>query len=220
MKRSHFQPESCLSLTTLLLFAGMLLIASCGKTVTETVPPTVDLKAYPLIGVIEFTGSPSDLGCDSTQKFMSRIQAAQPGVHLLELGSLEQVLYEVEHVDLDFRAIQSIGRKYGVTAVLSGHVSFSEMRPGFKISSGLNALSAQAMVDGKMSVKIWDAASGATEWTNSSWGSWSMGGVSLNSNGASSAGFKTPEEQRDKILMALIRALDHDLWPTYIKRRM
>jgi hypothetical protein len=205
----------------LFLLVLALLLSGCGKkTVTETVPPRVDLKAYPIIGVVEFVGTPVDLGRDSTQKFMSRMQSAQSGLRLLELGPLEQVLRAVGHSELDFQAVQAIGRKYGVAGVLSGTVSFSEMRPDIKVSPTLNSISAQAKIDGKMSAKLWDAASGATDWTNSSWGNWSMGGVSLSEAGVSGVRLNAPAEQRDKILMALIRALDRDFWPTYVKRKV
>jgi hypothetical protein len=203
-----------------LLLALTLAASGCGKTVSEKIPPRVNLQSYPVIGVVQFVGTPAELGPDSTQKFMSRMQAAQSGVRLLELGPLEQVLRTVGHSELDFQAVQAIGRKYGVAAVMSGTVSFSEMRPDIKVSPALDALSAQAKIDGRMSAKLWDTTNGATDWTNSSWGSWSMGGVSLRNTGSAGVSLKTPAEERDKILMALIRALDGDFWPKYIKRKV
>ncbi len=197
-----------------------LLFSGCGKTVTETVPPRVDLKVYPVIGVVEFVGTPAELGPDSTQKFMSRLQSAQRGVRLLELGPLDQVLRAVGHSELDFQAIRAIGREYGVDAVLSGTVSFSEVRPDIKVSPTLTSISAQAKIDAKMSARLWDAASGATDWTNSSWGNWPVGGITLSDNGPTRAVLSTPAEQRDKILMALINALDRDFRPTYVKRKL
>jgi hypothetical protein len=200
--------------------AAALILSGCGKTVTETVPPRVDLKVYPVIGVVEFVGTPAELGPDSTQKFMSRMQSAQRGVRLLELGPLDQVLRAVGHSQLDFQAVRAIGREFGVDAVLSGTVSFSDVRPDIKVSPTLTSISAQAKIDGKMNARLWDAASGATDWTNSSWGNWSVGGITLSETGPTKAGLSTPAEQRDKILMALIKALDRDFWPTHVKRKL
>jgi hypothetical protein len=205
----------------LIFFISFLTLAACSsKTVTETVPPRVDLKVFPVIGLVGFVGTPENLGQDSTQKFMSRMQASQAGLRLLELGSLEQVLGAVGHNALDHQAIKAIGRKYEVTAVFTGTVSFSEVRPDIKVSPSLTSISAQAKIDGRMSSKLWDTTNGATIWTNSSWGSWSVAGVSLTSMGASGVTLSTPAEQRDRILMELIRALDRDFWPTYVKRRV
>jgi hypothetical protein len=205
----------------LIFFISILSLAGCSsKTVTETVPPRVDLKNFPVIGMVGFVGTPDNLGQDSTQKFMSRVQASQTGLRLLELGPLEQVLGAIGHNELDHQAIKAIGRKYGVAAVFTGTVSFSEVRPDLKVSPNLTSLSAQAKIDGRMSSKLWDTANGATIWTNSSWGSWSVAGVSLTSMGATGVTLSTPAEQRDRILMELIRALDRDFWPTYVKKRV
>jgi hypothetical protein len=204
----------------LLLVAGLTLMA-CARTVTVTVPPRVDLDTLPTIGVIDFTAQPpGELTQEATQKFLGNLQAAQPGVRLLELGSREQVLREVGHTELDFQAIRAIGAHYGVAAVLSGTVELSEPRPDLKISPNLTSVTAQAKIDGKMSAKLWETAGGATVWTNSSWGNWAVGGVSIANGGAASAGFRHPREKRNEVLMALIKALNGDFWPTYEKRRV
>jgi hypothetical protein len=204
----------------LLLVAGLILMA-CARTVTVTVPPRVDLDTLPTIGVIDFAAQPpGELTQEATQKFLGNLQAAQPGVRLLELGSREQVLREVGHTELDFQAIRAIGAHYGVAAVLSGTVELSEPRPDLKISPNLTSVTAQAKIDGKMSAKLWETAGGATVWTNSSWGNWAVGGVSIANGGAASAGFRHPREKRNEVLMVLIKALNGDFWPTYEKRRV
>lgn len=204
----------------MLLVAGLTLLA-CARTVTVTVPPRVDLNTLPVIGVIDFAAQPpGELEHEATQKFLGNLQAAQPGVRLLELGSREEVLREVGRAELDFQAIRAIGANYGVAGVLSGTVELSEPRPDLKLSPNLTSVTTQAKIDGKMSAKLWETASGATVWTNSSWGNWSIGGVNITNGGAASAGFRHPREKRNEILMALIKALNGDFWPTYEKRRV
>jgi len=204
----------------MLLVASLVLLA-CTRTVTVTLPPRVDLNTVSTIGVIDFHAQPpGELGQEATQKFLGNLQAAQPGVRLLELGSREAVLREVGRAELDFQAVRDIGARYGVAAVLSGTVELSEPRPDFKVSPNLTSVTAQAKIDGKMSAKLWETASGATIWTNSSWGDWSVGGVSISNGGTASAGFRNPREKRNEVLMALIKALNGDFWPTYQKRRV
>jgi hypothetical protein len=222
--------STCLSLkrrrtarlnSPLLLLATALTLCGCAKTITVTVPPRVDLKAFPTIGLIEFDAQPpGELGPDATQMFLGNLQAAQPGVRVLELGSRDKVLHEVGMVDLDPLAIRAIGEKYGVAAVLSGSVELSEVQPGIKLSSDLSALKAEAKIGGKMSGKLWDSANGATIWTNSSWGSWPVARMSLTEGGAGSFSYRNPSEKRNQILMSLIKALNGDFWSTYETRKV
>lgn len=204
----------------LLALTVLALLSGCTKTVTVTIPPRVDLKAYPVIGVIDFNAQPPELGSNATQKFISHITSAQPGLRLLELGSRKQLLKEVGRSDLDLQAIKALGQKYGVTALLSGTVELSEPRSNVSIGSNLSSISAQTKIDGKMSAKLWETASGATAWSNSSWGNWKISGVSLSESGGLNAVVRTPQEEQNRILIELVRALDDDFWPTYERRKV
>jgi len=205
----------------LLLLATALTLCGCAKTITVTVPPRVDLKAFPTIGLIEFDAQPpGELGPDATQMFLGNLQAAQPGVPVLELGSRDKVLREVGMADLDSLAIRAIGEKYGVAAVLSGSVELSEVQTDTKLASDLSALTARVKIGGKMSGKLWDSANGATIWTNSSWGSWPVAKISLTEGGAGSFSYRDPSEKRNQMLMSLVKALNGDFWATYETRKV
>lgn len=204
----------------LLSLAALALLACSAKTITVTVPPRLTLTGYPAVGVLEFVSQQPALGEDATRKFIADLHAAQPGVRILELGNQERVLEEVGHNQLDYRAIRAIGAKFGVEALITGSVELAEPRPDLKLSTDLSAVSATAKVDGKMSGKLWETGSGASIWSNSSWGSWSVGGVRLGSNGRVQAGYHYPKEKQDQILLALIEALNGEFWPTYEKRRV
>jgi hypothetical protein len=205
----------------LLLLVTALTLCGCAKTITVTVPPRVDLKVFPTIGLIEFDAQPpGELGPDATQMFLGNLQAAQPGVAVLELGSRDKVLRDVGMANLDSLAVRAIGEKYGVAAVLSGSVELSEVQPDVKLSSDLSALTAQAKIGGKMSGKLWDTANGATIWTNSSWGSWPVAKISLTEGGVGSFSYRDLSEKRNQILMSLITALNGDFWSTYETRNV
>lgn len=205
----------------LLLLATALTLCGCARTITVTVPPQVDLKAFSTIGLVEFDAQPpGELGPDATQKFLGNLQAAQPGVRVLELGSREKVLREVGRADLDSLAIRAIGEKYGVAAVLSGSVELSDVQADTELSSDLSALTARVKIGGKMSGKLWDSANGATIWTNSSWGSWPVAKISLTEGGAGSFSYRNPSEKRNQLLMSLIKALNGDFWSTYETRQV
>ena len=206
-----------------LVLAGVTLtLAACAaRMVTVTVPPRVELTSYPAIGVIEFVSpQPAPLGADATRKFIANLHGAQQGVRIIELGSQAKLLREVGHAELDFRAIRAIGEKYRVAAVLTGTVELAEPRPDVNISASLSAISAKAKVDGRMSAKLWETGSGASTWSNSSWGNWTVGSISLGSDGSVSGGYHYPKEKQDQILMSLIKSLNGDFWPTYEKRKV
>jgi hypothetical protein len=204
-----------------LLLPVLLLLASCGRSVTVTLPPRVDLHSLGSIGVIEFTSSPpGPVGEDATQKFLADLQAAQPGVPLLELGRPDQVLREVGAVEFNPEAVRALGQKYGLDTLVTGSVELGGVRPGVKIAPDLTSISAQGKIDARMNAKLWATASGATIWTNSSWGSWSVASLNLSDAGAPRIAYRDPRAQQDRILLELIRALNGGFWPTYETRRV
>lgn len=203
-----------------LLVTAFALLCSCTRTITVNVPPRIDLGGYPTIGVIAFDATQPELGSDATQNFLANLASAQPGVRLLELGSRAQVLKEVGRSELDLLAIRAIGQKYGVAALATGSVDLSAPRAGLDIGTNLSSLSAQTKIDGKMNAKLWETATGATVWTNSSWGSWKVSGVGIGSNGLISVTHKNQKEQRNSILNELVRSLNGDFWPTTTKQQV
>ncbi|GFE59300.1 hypothetical protein [Geobacter sp. AOG1] len=204
------------------LAVAVVTLFGCARTITVTIPPHVELANYPAIGVIEFVSRPPGLGADATKKFINNLHAAQSGVRILELGSQPSVLKDAGYDVLDFKAVKAIGDHYGVAAVITGTVDLTDPQPDVKFSTDLKSLAAgvKAKVDGRMSARLWETASGATTWSNSSWGNWTVGGMSLGSNGSVSAGYHYPREKQDQILAALVRALNGDFWPTYEKRNV
>jgi hypothetical protein len=200
----------------------LLLLAGCGRTVTVKLPPRVDLHAFGTIGVVEFTTPvPSPLGAEATQKFIADLQAAQPGVRILELGPRAKVLREIGRPEFDHQAVRALGRQYGVEAVFTGTVEFSPLRPDIDFGRNLTDLKARIKLDGRMSAKLWETSSGASLWSNSSWGNWSVAGLSLTEAGPSHLDYRPPQEQQDRILTALVEALNRgSFWPRYEKRRV
>ncbi len=218
MARTHHPVRSI----TLLAAALVLLLAACSKSVVVTVPPKVDLKSFPTVGVIEFDVEGTfPLRDDVTHRFLATAQAAQPGVRLLELGTEKEVLAAVGHHQLDFRAVRAIGQEYGVAALLTGQMTVSAVQPSFSVSQAtLASLKAQALVNAGLRAKLQETAAGATVWTNGAHGKWSVGGINLDANGASSFGFSDPGQKYEKMLSDLVNVATNDLRPTYERRRV
>lgn len=217
------EPSLMRGLAFLSLAAGAAAIFSCAHTVTVTIPPAVELASYETIGLVEFASKPpGELGAEATRKFINNVHAAQPGIRILEIGSQAAVLRDLGYDKLDLESIKAIGERFGVTAVVTGAVELSEPQRDVSASTDLGGLSAgiKATVKGRMSAELRETASGATTWSNSSWGDWTVGGISLGSDGGISAGYSYPKEKQDEILTELVRALNGDFWPTYEKRNV
>ncbi len=93
---------------------------ACAHKIVVEIPPRIDLHPYQTIGIVEFSSnSTAKLNQLATQQFMNVIQNAQPQVRFLELGPEEQALKLVGRERLDPDAMKALGKKYGVTTLLS-----------------------------------------------------------------------------------------------------
>ncbi len=220
MNRDRLLRPLCRLGGLLLLAAGAL--AACSKTVVVTVPPRVDLHAYRTIGVVQFgveCGPP--LEREVTHRFLATIQSAQPGVRILELGSEQEVLHAVACPVMDLRAIQSIGKTFGVDAVLTGQMAVSELRPKVSLGPKLASLNARASVDGSLQAKLRETASGATVWTNGAHGTWDLASFGLDAQGMPThAGLVDPNERHGQMVSELVRVATLDFRPTYERHRV
>ena len=95
------------------LLLTTVLVACSSKKITVKIPPQIDLRAMGTIGVVGFdVQSTERLPGDITLKVIQHLQAAQPGVPILELGNQANILREVGYGTLDTEAVKAIGRKY------------------------------------------------------------------------------------------------------------
>src|SRR5262245_29891589 len=95
----------------LLVLMAPLFLTSCSstKTICVAVPPKVDLKPYPTIGLVAFTSNGDrDLERLATQKFLHAVQSAQPGTRVVELGSESDVLDSVHRRSWDSSTLRAV----------------------------------------------------------------------------------------------------------------
>ena len=202
-----------------LLGAILLLFACSTPTVRVRVPPRVDLKSWPLIGVVDFsTNGYPPLAKDATEKFIQNLEEAQPGSRLLELGSGAQILRELHRSAFDPGTIRAMGARYGVSAVLIGRLEVSAMTPDIHVSPGAESFSAVAKVSGDLSARIFETATGATVWSNGAHGQWSMGGLRYRGGGLTGLNYQDPAEQYRKMILDLAATATDDFRPTYEER--
>ena len=198
-----------------------LTLAACGggKRVTVEIPPQIDLTALGTIGVVAFdVQSDVQLQDDITLKFIQHLQAAQPGVPVLELGNEAEVLRATGFGTLDTEAVKAIGRKYGVDSLLSGTLEVTHSFPDINIGQDLNSISAASYVLGNLNARLRQTSTGATIWSNGAHGKWKVASVDLTAGSLSSAGMKNVDDTYRKMVQELARVGTIDFRKSYETR--
>jgi hypothetical protein len=194
------------------LIALAILAAACSSN-RILVPPRVDLASYGTVGLIEFSsGTEKELGQLATQAFVSSIQEAQPGVPVLELGQETEVLQALSRDRIDPAAVQAIGKKYQVDAVVFGQLTATDVSPRISLDTLGKSVNARAELEGKLVAKICDAKSGATLWTNAADGRETVAAVQLSRGGVAGGGDDLDQAQ-GRLVQSLVAQLTNDFWP-------
>jgi hypothetical protein len=194
------------------LGTALALLPGCASP-KVLVPPAVDLGVYDTVGIVVFTSNATgNLAEYATQKFMQTVQAAQPGVPILELGSERRVLQAIEHEDLDFEAMQAIGKKWGVDAVLTGNLEVTDVKPNVHLATLVKSMSLHADVSAALSTRLVETGSGATVWTNGASGKSPVAHVHLVSHGPVDFRARDPERAYGKLVHALVSRVTYDFY--------
>jgi hypothetical protein len=200
----------------LLLAAIMVMFLACAHKEKILIPPKVDLKTYPSIGVVEFSTNAEDtLKPYVTQNFIENIQSAQPGTRILELGDADHLLRLLGHSQLNPETIQSIGQKYKVDAVILGHLQVSTIKPKINVYTAAKSLSARAYIEAALKTRILETDSGATCWTRSNSGKTQVARINLTEGGPFNIGVSDPKEKYGKLVPKLVYANTMDFRSRY-----
>lgn len=199
----------------ILLPLALLLGACAQPTVLVSVPPRMDLRNYPTLGIVDFTsGAERGLGARAARQFQEQVQAAQPGTRFIELGDRDALLAAVGARQLDVPALKKIGEKYGVAAVFVGELAYSEPNVEVKVMD-LTKLEGgmRAEMKSDISSRLVETATGASVWSRSAWARRQIGGVNVSAEQGVSGATRT-SNPREAMLPTLVYQLTHDFRPT------
>jgi hypothetical protein len=206
---------------TLMLAATVTMLFACSHTEKVRVAPRVELNTYRTIGVIEFSTNAEDtLKPYVTQNFIENIQSAQPGTRILELGNQDRLLRSMGHSKLDLETIQTIGRKYGVDALILGHLEVSEIKPKINLYTAAKTLNAKAYIEAALRTRILETDSGATFWTRATSARTHVAKIYVTDRGALSFGVSDPREKYGKLVPHLVYDNTSDFRWQYEYRRV
>lgn len=185
-------------------------------------PPRVDLHRFQTVGLVEFSVSDGyPLREEVTHRFLATLQGLQPGVRVLELGSEREVLAAVRRETLDAAALQAVGEKFRVEAVLGGEMTVSKVQPRVTVGEGgLASIAATAKVDGTLKARLRDTEAGVTLWTSGAHGTWTLGGAQVAAGARPTIGMSDPAQVYDEMLSTLVAIATEDFRATYERQRV
>jgi hypothetical protein len=192
----------------------------CSSTVLVPVPPRMDLKAYEILGIVEFASNADpSVNVLATRRFQEQVQAAQPGTRFIELGSRDAVLAAVGGRQLDADALKKIGEKYGVAAIFLGDIAYTEPRTNIKITdfSKLEG-GARTEIRADITSKLVETRTGASVWSSSAWVRRQIGRVSVSAERGVSAAASKSSNPREEMMPTLVYQLTHDFRPSTVRQ--
>jgi hypothetical protein len=200
-----------LQISILFLFLAFFIFGCAPKAL---VSPEVDLTKYDAIGLIVFKcDAKGNLGEFVTQKFMEEISTSQKGIKIVELGKEDKVLRSIDRDTIGPKAIQLIGEKYNVGAIIMGDLKVSKIKPKISISSIIAAMSVKADVQASLIVRLIETKSGATLWTDSAEDKNTVASVNIFSKNDISFEAKDPQEAYGDLAQTLVENVTLDLKP-------
>jgi hypothetical protein len=193
------------------LLLSLAMLAGCSHTVLVSVPPRVDVKSYGTLGIVDFgSNSGPDVAARALRQLEEDVQAAQPGTRVIELGDRQALLAAVGSDRLDIAALKKIGEKYGVGAVFVGELAYSQPTMDVQVTD-------VAKLQGGVSGRLLETATGASVWTSSAWARRQLGSLSVSAAHGVTGGMGEANP-REAMLPALVYELTRDFRPTSERR--
>ena len=195
------------SLLRLLPLVLLVAVGACRARPTTYVPPRVALAPHVRIGLVTFTtqGARGELAPLATQRFAAAMLEAQPGLEILELGTLEG--------PVDAARARALGEQHGLRSVVVGQLVVSDVKPRVSILGGLRA-SVEATV--ALTTRLLVTESGSTIWTRSARLTETLAGVSL-VEGQAVFGAQDAEEAYGEMVQHLVWELTQDFRGSWVR---
>jgi hypothetical protein len=198
-----------------LSFAATL---GCGGGTRVAVPPRIDLQQHEILAIIQFTTTnKGELAPLTTQRFVEEIRLDQGMIRIIELGTRDEALAEVDKKRLDPSAYKQLGQEYDVATIFVGELIVSDIRPAVSITTDLSKLGASADVDATLTVNMVETATGASIWSRSASVTKRVGNVSL-FDGDVDFDAEDPEGAYGELVDALVFLVTEEFKVTYARR--
>jgi hypothetical protein len=170
-------PARSIAILSLLLVCGC---ASAPPVRRVWVGPSVDLKAYEIIGMVEFTSaSKGKLAALTTRRFAEAARRDQGMVRMVDIGPKQAALASVGMNGWNPESCRAVGRKHGARTMFQGTLTISNVRPSVQISALFRSGQVTAQVDATLEVEMIEVETGASIWSRSASATRTLGQVSV-----------------------------------------
>ncbi len=182
------------------------------------VPPRIDLQQHEVLAIIEFASSnEGKLGELATTRFMEDVRIDQGLVRIVELGTEEEALRQVDAERLDRNAYMALGAEHNVATIFTGELEVSDIRPAISVSGDLRNLGAAADIDATLTVQMIETASGASLWSRSASVTQRVGQLSV-IGGRPIFDADDPEHAYGELVYALVDLVTADFKVSWVKQ--
>ena len=204
----------------LAVITAVMTMLGCSHThtVLVSVPPSVDLKPYGTLGIVDFVSNGDRAtSLQATRQFEEQVQEAQPGTRFLELGSSGAVLAGVGASEYNPESLRRIGQKYGVKALVVGEVLYSEPHTDIKLADMTRLEGGvRSELRADISGRLLETASGASVWIRSAWTKRQLGSLNVSAERGVS-GSLANTDPREEMVTTLVYHLTHDFRPSNVR---
>lgn len=147
------------------LILGLLIVSAAGCLFG----PRIHLERLGVIGYVGFDSrTKGNISDYASQVFLEYLLRSQPGARIKELGPSDIVLGEFGSYRLTPEALDVLGKRHNVDALIIGTLDFSKIRPRVDVASiVVGSIKASVDVDVTMSAKLLDLHDGTTFWADS-----------------------------------------------------
>jgi hypothetical protein len=175
-------------------------------------PARVNLERLGTIGFVGFSsGARGNIADYAGQVFLEVLIRSQPRARIKELGPGDEILRDVRTGRISQTALEAIGRRFGVDAVLVGTLELSEARPRISLATILfGSVRASVEVDARMSARLLDTRDGTTFWTDSARDRMDVANVSIFKGGDVIFDAQDPERAYGQLIRSLVLRTTRD----------
>ncbi len=200
------------------LLSTTFVFQSCAPKVW--VEPKIDLNQYGFLGMTEFSSNTrGNLSGFASRKFLETLQSSQTGIKVLELGSIQRVLAEIDRDQWDFQTVKNVGEFYGIESVFVGDMNVGEVNPKLGLIILPSMIDIKAEVEATLTVRLLDTNTGATLWTGSAQASETVAGITVIGGGPFIFDAQDENKAYSRLVNKLLQIVTDDFRAHQVRRQ-
>jgi hypothetical protein len=202
----------------IILLLTNLVLQNCAPKVW--VEPRTDLNQYGTLGMTKFSSNAQgNLSEFASRKFIETLQFTQSGIKILELGSTQQVLAEINSDQWDFQAVKDVGEFYGIESVFVGDMNVGKIKPKIGLLIIPSMIDIKAEVEATLTIRLLDTNSGATLWMGLAQASEIVAGIIIMGGGPYPFNAQDENKAYGRLVNKLLQLVTDDFRAHQVRKR-